>query len=325
MIDYTPINMKIWSRLGSSGAYGIAAVELVQNNPDILFLTADVCSFSGLDRLSENYPKNFYNVGISEQNLIGIAAGLAKEGFIPFVSTYAAFDSLRAADQIKVNMGYMNLPVKIVGLTSGLSVGILGPTHFCNEDIALIRCLPNIIIISPADCTETIKATIASAKINAPVYLRLTGGINNPPVYKSDYDFEIGKAITIKDGNDIAIIATGSMVFNSLSAAKLLEEEGISVKVVNMHTIKPLDVDAVRECFNTKLIITVEEHSVYGGLGSAVSEVVAMSPNSPPQKILGLSDEYKAAGSYTYLIDQYELNLNQIKEKILKTYKEITK
>jgi len=325
MIDYTPMNIKIWSRLGSCGAYGIAAIEAVQNNSKIVFLTADVCSFSGLDRFQETFPNNFYNLGISEQNLIGVASGLAKEGFIPFVSTYAAFDSLRAADQIKVNMGYMNLPVKVVGLTSGLSVGILGPTHFCNEDISLLRSFPNIIIISPADCTETIKATLAVSKINAPVYLRLTGGMNNPAVYKEDYDFEIGKAITIKEGKDIAIIATGSMVYNSLKAANLIEEEGLSVKVVNMHTIKPLDVKALEECFNSKLIVTVEEHSIYGGLGSAVSEVIATAKDAPVQMIIGLKDEYKVAGDYNYLVDQYGLNPDQIKEKIKEKYKEIVK
>lgn len=309
------------SFLGSCGSFGQAFEEIAKENSNIVVLTADLCSFSGLTRFAENFPNQFYNIGIAEQNMLGIASGMAKEGLIPFVTSYATFLTARCLDQIRVNAGYMNLPVKLVGLTSGLSVGILGPTHICIEDIAIMRSIPNIVIISPADCVETVKAIIEAAKINAPVYLRFTGIMGNPIVYKEDYDFEIGKAITLKEGNDIAIIATGTMVNNSLKASKILEEQGIDTKVINMHTIKPLDIQAIKECYGAKLIVTVEEHSKIGGLGSAVSEILAQDKDSPPQYIIGIDDEYKRAGEYQYLIEQYGLQTEQIAQKIMKKYK----
>lgn len=324
MIEYKKSNIKLWSRLGSCGAFGFAANELAQTNDKVLMVTSDLCFYSGLDRFKSQYPNKLFNVGIAEQNMVGVASGLANEGFIPFATTYATFASARCADQVRVNMGYMNLNVKLVGLTAGLSVGILGPTHISIEDIAIIRSIPNIIILSPADCTETIKATIAASKIDAPVYLRLSGPMNNPIVYTDDYDFEIGKAITLLEGKDISIIATGTMVYNSLKAAEILKEKySICASVINMHTIKPLDKNAVDMACESNLIVTVEEHSKIGGLGSAVSEYLSEKTNKPPQLILGLSDEYKHAGSYDYLIQQYGLTPEKIADNILKKYKNI--
>ena len=321
MLDITPQNIRMWSLLGSCGAFGAAAEAVVQENPDIIMLTADLCSFAGLSRFAQTYKDNFYNVGIAEQNMVGIAGGLAKEGFIPFVTTYATFASMRSLDQIKVNMGYMKLPIKLVGMTAGLSVGILGATHISIEDISAIRAIPNICILSPADTLETVKCVEAAAKTDYPVYLRLSGTMNNPPVYRNDYDFEIGKSITLKKGGDLTIIATGTMVHNALKAAKILEENGIAAEVINMHTIKPLDEQAVQKACNSKLIVTVEEHSVIGGLGAAVAEVLAKTDKKPKQLIIGISDNYMAAGDYTYLLEQYGLLPEQIAEKIEKEYK----
>lgn len=324
MIEYKASNIKLWSRLGSCGAFGFAANELAQTEENFLVVTADLCFYSGLDRFKAKYPDKIFNVGIAEQNMLGVAAGFAKEGFVPFATTYATFASARCADQVRVNMGYMKLNVKLVGLTSGLSVGILGPTHISTEDIAIIRSIPNIIILSPADCTETIKATIAASKIDAPVYLRLSGPMNNPIVYDKDYEFEIGKAITLKEGKDISIIATGTMVYNSLKAAEILKDRySIDAGVINMHTIKPLDNEAIDMACKSKLLVTVEEHSKIGGLGSAISEYLSEKEIKPPQLILGLSDEYKHAGSYDYLIEQYGLTPEKIAENILKKYKSI--
>lgn len=324
MIEYKKSNIKLWSRLGSCGAFGFAANELAQTNDKVLMVTSDLCFYSGLDRFKSQYPNKLFNVGIAEQNMVGVASGLANEGFIPFATTYATFASARCADQVRVNMGYMNLNVKLVGLTAGLSVGILGPTHISIEDIAIMRSIPNVIILSPADCAETIKATIAASKIDAPVYLRLSGPMNNPIVYTDDYDFEIGKAITLLEGKDISIISTGTMVYNSLKAAKILKEKySICASVINMHTIKPLDKNAVDMACKSNLIVTVEEHSKIGGLGSAVSEYLSEKTNKPPQLILGLSDEYKHAGSYDYLIQQYGLTPEKIAENILQKYKNI--
>lgn len=324
MIEYKKSNIKLWSRLGSCGAFGFAANELAQTNDKVLMVTSDLCFYSGLDRFKSQYPNKLFNVGIAEQNMVGVASGLANEGFIPFATTYATFASARCADQVRVNMGYMNLNVKLVGLTAGLSVGILGPTHISIEDMAIIRSIPNVIILSPADCAETIKATIAASKIDAPVYLRLSGPMNNPIVYTDDYDFEIGKAITLLEGKDISIIATGTMVYNSLKAAEILKEKySICASVINMHTIKPLDKNAVDMACESNLIVTVEEHSKIGGLGSAISEYLSEKTNKPPQLILGLSDEYKHAGSYDYLIQQYGLTPEKIAENIFKKYKNI--
>lgn len=322
MIEYTPQNIRMWSLLGSCGAFGTAASILPEIDPKILILTADLCYYSGLTRFKEAYPDKLINVGIAEQNLIGVAAGLAKEGFNPFVTTYASFASLRCADQVKVNMGYMKLPVKLVGLTSGISVGILGPTHFCTEDIAVMRSIPNMTILSPADCTETVKCVFEAAKINSPVYIRLTGSFNNPIVYKKNYNFDLYSADIIKNGGDITIIATGTMVFNSIKAAKILEERGLNSTVINMHTLKPLDTEVIKNACNTKLIVTVEEHSVIGGLGAAVSENLSEINRKPKHLIIGISDEYKHAGEYKYLIEKYGLSPEQIAEKIEKSYKE---
>ena len=316
-------NARMWSLLGPNGAFGIGMSALAKLDPNAVALTADLRSYSGLNRFADEYPDRFYNMGIAEENMLGVAAGMAKEGFNPAVATYATFAAMRCADQIKVNMGYMRLPVKLVGLGAGLSVGILGSTHIAVEDVALIRAIPNIVIISPADCAETIKATIALANFAEPVYLRLTGGQGMPPVYKADYDFQIGKAVKLREGTDIAIIATGSMVYNSLKAAEMLSASGISASVVNMHTIRPLDISAVKEACKAKLIVTAEEHSVVGGLGSAVAEYLAPEKNRPPHLILGVAERYPHAGSYKYMLEHYGLTPQGLAGSIAKFFKEI--
>lgn len=323
MLEYTLGNIRTWSRLGSCGSFGIAALELPQIDNGIVMLTADLCFYSGLDRFKAAYPDRLYNCGIAEQNMVGIAAGFAKEGFTPFATTYATFASMRCADQVKVNMGYMKLDVKLVGLTAGLSVGILGATHISTEDIAVMRAIPNITILSPADCTETIKAVFAAAQLKGPVYLRLSGTMPNPIVYHHDYDYQVGKAITLKDGNDVAIIATGTMVYNSLKTAEYMDEKGISTKVIDMHTIKPIDTDSIEDACKAKLIVTVEEHSRIGGLGAAVAETLSEKQFRPPHYIIGTKDMYEHAGDYGYLIEQYGLSVNQLYKTITEKYREV--
>lgn len=322
MIEYKTSNIRTWSRLGSCGAFGTAALELGEIDENFRVLTADLCFYSGLDRFNAKYPEKLYNMGIAEQNMIGVASGMAKEGLNVFATTYGTFASTRCADQVRVNMGYMKLPVKLVGLTSGLSVGILGATHISCEDIAIMRGIPNITILSPADCTETVKATIAAAKHNGPVYLRLTGTMGNPIVYNEDYEFEIGKAIKLKEGKDISIIATGTMVATALKVAEAFEEENIHCEVINMHTIKPLDESAIIDCLNTKLIVTIEEHSTIGGMGSAVSEFLADKKDKPAQMLIGISDEFKHAADFDHLIKEYGLKAEQIFDKIKVKYME---
>ena len=324
MIEFNRRNMRTWSLLGPSGAHGVAAIELAETNSDVLMITSDLCFFSGLERLKTNYPDRIYNVGIAEQNMIGIAAGLAKEGFIPFANTYASFCASRCADQVRVNMSYMNLPIKLIGLTAGYGAGILGATHISIEDVSLMRALPNITVISPADCTEIIKAILAASKTPDPTYIRLTGPMNTPMVYKDDYVFQIGKAITIQKGEDVAIIATGSMVEQSQKAAKLLEDLGISCSIINMHTIKPIDTDAIMNANEThKLIVTAEEHSIIGGLYGAVSECLCKSGVHKPVLPLGINDFWVHAGSYNYQLSQSELTSEFIKEKVIQKLKPI--
>lgn len=323
MIKYSSSNIRMWSRLGACGAYGMAAMQLPEIDDAMVACTADLCFYSGLDRFEKKYPDRLYNVGIAEQNLVGIAGGLAKEGFNPLASTYASFATTRALDQVRVNMGYMQLPIKLIGLTSGLSVGILGATHMSIEDIAIMRSIPNITIISPADTTEVVKATLALAGYDKPVYLRLTGPMNCPVVYQEDFEFEIGKAIKLQEGSDVAIIATGTMVANSIEAANILAGEGISATIIDMHTIKPLDCDCLSELKDYQLIASVEEHNLFGGLGSAIAEYFADKKEHPPLLRIGIDDYFAHAADYDYLIKAYGLDAISISEKIKQKLKEI--
>ena len=318
MIEYNKRNIRTWSLLGPSGAHGTAAMELAETNPNVVMLTADLCFFSGLERFKAAHADKLYNLGIAEQNMIGVAAGLAKEGFIPFANTYASFCASRCADQVRVNMAYMGLPIKLIGLTAGYGAGILGATHVSVEDVSLMRALPNITVISPADCTEIIKAILAAATTPDPTYIRLTGPMNTPMVYKDDYEFQIGKAVKLQNGQDVAIIATGSMVARSQKVAKLLEAEGVSCSVINMHTLKPLDTDAVLEANeNHKLIVTAEEHSVIGGLYGAVAEELCKQGAHRPVLPIGINDIFVHAGSYDYQMKESGLDPEYMKEKIM--------
>ena len=310
--------------LGQNGAFGVAAMELPALNPTSVVLTSDLTYFSGLERFKDRHPDRFYNIGIAEQNLLGIAAGLAKEGFSVFAANYATFATTRACDQLRVCLGYMRQNIKVVGCTAGVSIGILGPTHMSVEDIALLRAIPNITVISPADCTSTVKATLALANFNGPAYLRLTGGMNNPVVYNDDFDFQIGKANILRRGSDIAIISTGSMVYQSLQASEILEKEGISASVIDMHTLKPLDTESIKCHFDKKLIVTVEEHSISGGLGGAIAEVMSSTPQRRSVQLrLGLADRFEKAGDYDYLIEKFGLSGQAIAESIKHKFKEL--
>jgi len=322
-MEFKRTTIRTLSILGQRGAFGYALTESAKENDKIIALTADLCTTSGLDRFNNAYPERVVNVGIAEQNMIGIAAGMSTLGYIPFATTFANFASLRSCEQMRHFMGYMKENIKIVGFGGGFAMGMFGITHYGIEDIASIRSIANMTIISPADCLETAKSTIAASQFKGPIYLRLTGIMNHPIVYKEDYDFEIGKAIQLKDGSDIAIFATGGMVHQSLQTAKQLEEKGISCKVVNIHTIMPIDKKAIYEALGAKVIVTVEEHSIIGGLGSTVAEVLSELKEKPPQLMIGVSSEYKPAGSYEFMLGQYGLNDNNIGEKILKKYREI--
>jgi len=312
---------KQWSRLGSRATYGQAILMLAEKLNNLMVLSADLGNSSGLDRFKATYPDKFLNIGIAEQNMIGVAAGLAKEGSVVFASSFAPFITMRAAEQVRMNMGYMDLNIKTVAIGSGVSMSFLGNSHFGLEDAAIMRSIPNMTVVSPADCAEIVKTVFAAAEYPHPMYIRLTGSVGFPVVYEDDYDFQIGKAVEIKAGTDVSIVATGSMVYESLEAAKILQEVGISVSVLNMHTIKPIDTNALDNLIHKgKTIFTIEEHSITGGLGSAVAEYVSSIPDSPVVNRIGLPDEFVITAEYRYILEKYGLVgrhiANTIKEKI---------
>jgi len=249
--------------------------------------------------------------------LIGMASGLASEGYNVFATSFAAFIATRSYEQVKIHCGYMKHNIKVVGLASGFGVQQQGNTHYGLDDICLMRSIPGLTIISPADSTEVVKATEALLKYEGPVYLRLCGEANDPMVYTTDFDFEIGKAITLQEGSDVTIVATGTMVAQSLKAAKLLAEHGISCTIINLHTIMPLDTNTINKyCHDCKLVVTVEEGFISGGMGVAVVECLAQTGKSIPQiLILGLSD-FPHAGSYKYMLAQTGLDGEHIAERI---------
>jgi transketolase len=316
-MDINEKNIKIWSTIGSRATLGIAALDLAKKIDNLMVLTCDVSTSAGLDRFRKTYPEKYLDLGIAEQNMIGVAAGLASENFNVITTTFAPFQTMRCCEQIKVNLGYMKQKICMVGIASGLALGTLGYTHCCIEDVGILRSIPGITIISPADSLETVKALQAAVKSENPSYLRLTGSSNNPIVYNKDYEFKIGKSITLKEGKDITIFCAGAMVKQCLEAAKILDQKQIYSKVVNMHTIKPIDKKAVEESCNSKLIISVEEHNIVGGLGSAIAEHKAKLSKSSKQLFLGVKDIYSKGGSYKFLQEKHRLTSEKIVEDIV--------
>lgn len=308
--------IRAWSMMGQTGQFGVVMRELAQGNDDFCVVTADLCQFSGLERFSLEYPERFYNVGIAEQNMIGVSAGMAGEGIEVFAASYATFVTARALDQVRISMSYMQLPIKLIGLTAGFSSGILGATHMALEDVAIMRALPDITVISPADCTETAKCLEAVLKYDKPVYIRLTGGPRAPIVYTEDYNYEIGKAVSLKEGDDVCILASGSMVYTSLQAAEELDKAGISTGVINVHTIKPLDKSIAEKIKKYKLVVTVEEHSVIGGLGDAVADLAMREQIQPLIMKIGTEGSYPHAASYMTLLERSGLTKEKIAKRI---------
>tara|TARA_B100000575_G_C23078196_1_gene621081 strand:- start:119 stop:1081 length:963 start_codon:yes stop_codon:yes gene_type:complete len=311
-------NIKIWSTIGPRATFGLAALEIIKKIENLIIMTSDVSTSAGLDRFRKIYKDNYIDIGIAEQNLIGIAAGLSSENFNVITTTFAPFQTIRCCEQIKVNLGYMQNKICMVGLASGLVLGNLGYTHCCIEDIGILRSIPNINIVSPSDSLETIKAIFAALNNDKSTYVRLTGGSNNPIVNKEDYKFEIGKSIKLKEGKDVTIFCSGACVFNALEAANLLEKEKIDVEVINMHTIKPVDKDSIKKSLERKLILTIEEHNIIGGLGSAVAEALSIYTKRPKHIFLGVNDQYSKGGSYEFLKEKHGLDIKSIINNVKK-------
>lgn len=313
----TESKIKLWSKLGSRATFGQSMLSLPEINEDAIAMSADLGNSSGLAPFIRKYPEKFINVGIAEQNMIGVASGLAKEGFTPYVTSFAPFLSMRASEQIRMELGYMQFNVRVVALGSGLSMAFLGNSHYGLEDVAVMRSIPNITIISPADCAEIFKVVHATSDFKGPVYIRLTGGVNNPIVNTKDYEYEIGKSITLKNGDDVSIIATGSMVAKAIDAANILSKKGISAEIINMHTIKPLDKMKLNEIISqNKKIISIEEHTVIGGLGSAIAEYLCECEAQIPLKIIGLEDKFGKTASYEHLLQIHGLTGDSIADKV---------
>lgn len=304
-------------KVATRAAYGEALVELGKERDDFLVLDADLAAATQTGMFKKAFPERFYDCGIAEANMMSIAAGIAATGKKVICSSFAMFAAGRAFEQVRNSIGYPHLNVIIGATHAGISVGEDGATHQCCEDIALMRTIPGMTIINPADATEAKKAVKAAMELDGPVYMRF-GRLAVPVIFGDDYSFEIGKGVQLKDGNDVTVIATGLMVNEALGAYELLKNEGINARIINMHTIKPLDKEIVlKAAKETGAIVTAEEHSVIGGLGSAVSETVCEEYPVPVVK-LGVYDTFGHSGPAVKLLDEFGLRAVNIAEKAKK-------
>ena len=307
-------------KIATRDSYGNALVALGEKESNLIVLDADLAAATKTGVFKKAFPERHIDCGIAESNMMGIAAGLSTCGYVPFVSTFAMFAAGRAFEQVRNSIGYPKLNVKIGATHAGISVGEDGATHQCNEDLALMRTIPGMVVINPADDVEAQAAVKAAYEHQGPVYIRF-GRLAAPIVNDApDYKFELGKGVTLKDGKNVTIIATGLEVAYALKAADMLEKDGISARVINIHTIKPLDVDlVVKAAKETGKIVTVEEHSVIGGLGSAVCDALAEKCPTPVCKI-GVNDQFGESGPAVELIKKYGLDevgiYNRVKEFI---------
>lgn len=301
-------------KVATRDAYGKALVELGEIDPNVVVLDADLAAATKTGAFKKAFPERFFDTGIAEGNMMGVAGGLATTGFTVFASSFAMFSAGRAFEQVRNTIGYPHLNVKIGATHAGISVGEDGASHQCCEDIALMRSIPGMVIINPADDVEARAAVFAAAKHNGPVYMRF-GRLAVPRVFDEDYKFEIGKAVTLKEGTDVTIIATGLMVNEAIEASKVLEAEGVSVDLINMHTIKPLDKAAVvNAAKKTGCIVTAEEHNVIGGLGDAVCDAVCEEYPVPVVKV-GVEDTFGKSGPAVELLHIFGLDADNIVKK----------
>ena len=317
MIEITKKNIRIWSMLGMRRILGPAIKDLVEQDRRVLFATADTGRYYAYDDLLRTYPENVVDIGIAEQNLIGASAGLQNEGFNVYAVTYATFLTARALDQIRVSLGYMGIGVKLIGEAGGMCDGNFSATHMGLEDIANVRIIPNMRVIAPADGMELVKTLTALRDAEYPAYVRMTGRFPIPVIYREDYDFRIGKAVTLREGKDIAFVSNGTLLGNVLKAADLLAEQGVDCKVVNLHTVKPLDEEALREIAGYKLVVTAEEHLLYGGLGSALAEFYTQEPIRPRMLMLSVGTEYPRAAEYPDLLKKCGLDADSMANRII--------
>ncbi|NLB36996.1 MAG: transketolase family protein [Clostridiales bacterium] len=314
-LTYTAIDS---TALSTAEYYGKALCELGEQHPEVVALTADLGKSTKIGMFGEKFPDRFFNVGIAEQNMFGIAAGMAKAGLVPFLSTFSVFASLRSADQLHTDICYQNVNAKIIATHSGTSFGQAGSTHHAICDMAVCRSIPNLTVICPADGMETVNAVRAAYDNFGPYYIRINRGFDRVLYPNTDYGFEVGKAVELNKGTDITVIACGSCAFQALQAAKFLDNaDGLKVRVLNMHTIKPIDREAIlKAVMDTRRIITVEDHTIIGGLGSAVAEVIVESGKGCAFKQLGIKDEFAPIGLHEDIMSMLGIDSNGIIEAV---------
>ena len=302
------------SEKATRAAYGEALAELGKVNDKVVVLDADLSKSTMTATFQKAFPDRFFNIGIAEANMVDMAAGMCTMGLIPFCSTFAMFGAGRVYEQIRNSIAYPRLNVKLCMSHAGVSVGEDGASHQCLEDLALMRVIPGMTVICPADANETRKAVFAAAEMEGPVYIRLARLAT--PVFEEDYPFEIGKANVLREGADVAVFATGLMVSEALKAADLLAAQGVSAAVINVHTVKPIDADCVTEwARKCGRVVTVEEHSVIGGLGDAVAGVLMGKVDCAFRKI-GVQDQFGQSGKAWEVLAEYGLTAPQIAESI---------
>jgi transketolase len=305
--------LRLGDKIATREAYGNALVRLGEQNPDVVVLDADLAKSTKTIKFKQRFPERFFDMGIAEADMMGTAAGLAAAGKIAFASSFVIFATGRAWEQIRNSICYANLNVKIAASHAGIAVGPDGSSHQSIEDIAIMRVIPNMKVIVPADGVETEKAVAAVVGTPGPAYLRL-GRSGVPIIYEESYRFRLGKASILRDGSDVAIIAIGTMVQIALVAAEALSKEGISARVINMSTIKPIDRDAIVSAVNeTGALVTAEEHNIIGGLGSAVSEIVCETSPAPVQRV-GIDDRFGQSGEPKEMMAAYGLTAENVAE-----------
>lgn len=305
-----------------SALFGIHLMDIIEDHPELKVITADMSYIANLELFKAMHNEQFINVGISEQNMIGVAAGLTSEGYKCVCLAQACFISMRCFEQVRQFMSYMGIPIILVGLSAGFGLQFMGNTHYAIEDMALMRSIPGITIFSPADALETVKAFDAALALDGPCYIRLTGS-DRQLVYKEDYKYNLTKANLLKEGKDVVLLSTGSMVASSLAVASELEEIlHVNVGCVDLHCISPFDNGLLISLKEAKLIVTIEEHAVNGGLGSVVCEFAGEQTGFPPILKIGING-YSVVGDYQYLLEQHQLTIPQMVKRIEEKYNSI--
>jgi transketolase len=321
-MNFNSANAKQWLRMGPRAMFGQFMINIAKKNKKLMVLSADLGRSSGLARFKIEFPKQYISVGISEQNLVGVAAGLANEGFKVFVTSFAPFLSMRASEQIRMNLGYMKHNVNLVALGSGLSMGFLGNSHFGLEDIAIMRTIPNLNVTCPADCSELGKVLDDYAFNNrGPSYIRLTGIPGSKNLYDKNYSYKFGKNITITKGNDILVLSHGSILGQIRASVEALKKKNINVELVNVVSLKPIDDSIITLFKKYKKIITIEEHTSVGGLSTIISEKLLKNEINSKLFSISLPDKFGPTGTYNYLLKYHGLDSESITKKIIKIIK----